>query len=367
MIRLRNMTAKRKIGLTITFSLILLVLFAASWLTLRHEKRAVSWSPDTIIEIKTHTACIFVDPNDAYQHVTLDRNKLVPADMIHSNFFDCKIDANNIVVAYINSKSPKELVFQVIAQGNETRQTVLKILSNKQLYAGAYPKIYITDKAYYVAVDLNSEADPTVIQTYLYKIDKTDFKTEEIQLEGADPPLLTSDRDLFLRKGQFLTKIQNNSDKKVLKLAANEIIKGWGIEGQTIIIRKWEREKRTINQTEMIFLKDGAKTKLRYPSYGSLDVIGNMGHICVIEFYHTSGEVPLFDPSLFAYSILDGTDYWYYHPYLYDAEKDEYYDIPDEIKDLYPNKNVALTGYSAPINLKQIESKWNRYVANTSE
>lgn len=139
------------------------------------------------------------------------------------------------------------------------------------------------------------------------------------------------------------------------------------IAGQTIISNKWEREKWTIDQTEMISLKDGAKTRLRFPSYGSLEVTGNMGHICVIEYAHISGEVPLFDPALFAYSILDGTDYWYYHPYLYDAEKDEYYDIPDEIKELYPNKNVALTGYSAPINLKQIESKWNRYVAKKSE
>lgn len=139
------------------------------------------------------------------------------------------------------------------------------------------------------------------------------------------------------------------------------------IAGQTIISNKWERKKWSIDQTEMISLNDGAKTKLRFPSYGSLEVTGNMGHICVIEYAHISGEVPLFDPALFAYSILDGTDYWYYHPYLYDAEKDEYYDIPDEIKDLYPNKNVALTGYSAPINLKQIESKWNRYVAKKSE
>lgn len=115
---------------------------------------------------------------------------------------------------------------------------------------------------------------------------------------------------------------------------------------------------------KMVSLKDETRTKLRTPSYGSLNVVGNMGHIDIILFSHASGEVPLFDPALAAYSIIDHIDYWYYSPYLYDAVQHKFYDIPDEVKQLLPSHDASLTGYCAPLNLKLIEAEFHQYMDN---
>ena len=40
----------------------------------------------------------------------------------------------------------------------------------------------------------------------------------------------------------------------------------------------------------------------------------------------------------------------------------EFYDIPDEVKQLLPNQNAALTGYCAPMNLKLIEAEFHQYI-----
>lgn len=59
---------------------------------------------------------------------------------------------------------------------------------------------------------------------------------------------------------------------------------------------------------------------------------------------------------------MDHIDYWYYHPYLYDAEQNGFYDIPDEVKKLFPSHDAALTGYCAPLNLKLIETEFHQYL-----
>lgn len=140
-----------------------------------------------------------------------------------------------------------------------------------------------------------------------------------------------------------------------MKLDSTDRVSGWGIEGKTVLLNKGNTE-------ELVSLKDETPVKLRTPSYGILNVIGNIGHLAIVQFYHKNGEVPICDPALGAYSFIDGIDYWYYRPYLYDVEQNKFYDIPDEIKKLYPNKDDALTGYCAPANLKQIEAELHQYL-----
>ncbi len=211
----------------------------------------------------------------------------------------------------------------------------------------AYPKIYVTGESYYV-----------LSECHLYKISKADLKIEQMQLERPETPLITKEDTLFLRQGKFLTLVQNdNNDKKILRLEPQGYISGWGIEGKTVIISRRDAE-------EMVSLKEKTRLKLRTPSYGTLDVVDNMGHLAIIQFSHTGGKVPMFDPALTFYSLIDWTDYWYYHPYLYDAEQNKFYDIPDEIKQLYSSKYVELTGYCAPINLKLIETEFYQYLDN---
>ena len=183
------------------------------------------------------------------------------------------------------------------------------------------------------------------------------LKIEKIQLESYETPLITRDGRLFFRQGDFLVLDEDYGDKKMLPLSSKERVRGWGIEGESVIIERKDMAK-------MVSLKDETQTKLRTPSYGSLNVVGNMGHIAIILFSHTSGEVPLFDPALAAYSIIDHVDYWYYSPYLYDAVQHKFYDIPDEVKQLFPSHDASLTGYCAPLNLKLIEAEFHQYMDN---
>lgn len=325
------------------FIFILAGLFTG-WLLFSRGKEGVEWGPLTVLEINSGDSCTFVYPQERYYHVTLDRNKLVFPEIINHQACDCKIDDDKILVAYINTQSPSELIFKVITEGNSQRRIILETLSNQRIEEGAYPKIYITDKFYYI---LSGRC--------LYKLSKMDLKIEKIQLEQLETPLITNGGSLFLRQGDFLTLAERNGGKTMLRLSSKERVRGWGIEGESVIIERKDMAK-------MVSLKDETQTKLRTPSYGSLNVVGNMGHIAIILFSHTSGEVPLWDPALAAYSLIDHVDYWYYHPYLYDAVKNEFYDIPDEVKQLLPSQNAALTGYCAPMNLKLIEAEFHQYI-----
>ena len=322
----------------------ILAIFFIGGLLFSSDKEAVEWGSRTVLEIDSGEACTFIAPQEGYSHVTLNKKKLVFPEIINHQACDCKIDDDKILVAYINSKSPSELILKVITQGNGRRQIILETLSDQRIAEGAYPKIYITDKSYYI---LSGRC--------LYKLSKMDLKIEKIQLERLETPLITNDGSLLLRQGDFLTLAERNGGKKVLRLSSKERVSGWGIEGETVIIKSKDMAK-------MVSLKDETRIKLRTPSYGSLNIVGNMGHIAIIQFSHNSGEVPLWDPALAAYSLIDHVDYWYYHPYLYDAVKNEFYDIPDEVKQLLPSQNAALTGYCAPMNLKLIEAEFHQYI-----
>ena len=343
----QKFTIQRKIKYTVLLFLLILFSLSFVWFVLSREKRAIEWSPSTVLKINSGESWIFVDPQDAYHHVTLNENKLVSPEIITHNARDCIIDDDKILVVYMNSNSPSELVFKVITKGNVQRRIVLKTFSDKRIKVDPYPEIYRTDKAYYVWSDL-----------YLYKISKGDFKIEQIQLERKETPLITRDDRLFLRRGEFLTLVQTYSnDTKILRLDPNSGISGWGLEEKTVVINKRD-------VAEMISLKDETKTKLRTPSYGNLRVIGNIGHLAIIQFYPDGGKLPLFEPALCVYSLIDDVDYWFYQSYLYDVENDTFYDIPDEIKKLYPSKHIFLTGYCAPINLRLIETEFCQYVDN---
>lgn len=322
----------------------ILAIFFIGGLLFSSDKEAVEWGSRTVLEIDSGEACTFIAPQEGYSHVTLNKKKLVFPEIINHQACDCKIDDDKILVAYINSKSPSELILKVITQGNGRRQIILETLSDQRIAEGAYPKIYITDKSYYI---LSGRC--------LYKLSKMDLKIEKIQLERLETPLITNDGSLLLRQGDFLTLAERNGGKKVLRLSSKERVSGWGIEGETVIIKSKDMAK-------MVSLKDETRIKLRTPSYGSLNIVGNMGHIAIVQFSHNSGEVPLWDPALAAYSLIDHVDYWYYHPYLYDAVKNEFYDIPDEVKQLLPSQNAALTGYCAPMNLKLIEAEFHQYI-----
>lgn len=322
----------------------ILAIFFIGGLLFSSDKEAVEWGSRTVLEIDSGEVCTFIAPQEGYSHVTLNKKKLVFPEIINHQACDCKIDDDKILVAYINSKSPSELILKVITQGNGRRQIILETLSDQRIAEGAYPKIYITDKSYYI---LSGRC--------LYKLSKMDLKIEKIQLERLETPLITNDGSLLLRQGDFLTLAERNGGKKVLRLSSKERVSGWGIEGETVIIKSKDMAK-------MVSLKDETRIKLRTPSYGSLNIVGNMGHIAIVQFSHNSGEVPLWDPALAAYSLIDHVDYWYYHPYLYDAVKNEFYDIPDEVKQLLPSQNAALTGYCAPMNLKLIEAEFHQYI-----
>ena len=342
----QRFTIWRKIKFkAVIFVLILVGLFTGG-LFFSRDKEPVEWGPLTVLEINSGDSCTFVDPQEGYYHVTLDRNKLVLPEIINHQACDCKIDDDKILVAYINTKSPSELIFKVITKGNSQRRIILETLSNQRIEEGAYPKIYITEGAYYV-----------LSGRFLYKLSKADLKIEKIQLENYETPLITRDGRLFFRQGDFLVLDEDYGDKKMLPLSSKERVSGWGIEGESVIIERKDMAK-------MVSLKDETRTKLRTPSYGSLNVVGNMGHIDIILFSHASGEVPLFDPALAAYSIIDHIDYWYYSPYLYDAVQHKFYDIPDEVKQLLPSHDASLTGYCAPLNLKLIEAEFHQYMDN---
>lgn len=344
MVWFQKFTTQRNIKFKVMVFIFILAFFFIGGLLFSSDKEAVEWGPLTVLEINSGDSCTFVYPQERYYHVPLDRNKLVFPEIINHQACDCKIDDDKILVAYINTQSPSELIFKVITEGNSQRRIILETLSNQRIEEGAYPKIYITERSYYV-----------LSGRFLYKLSKANLKIEKIQLESYENPLITRDGRLFFRQGDFLVLDEDYGDKKMLPLSSKERVRGWGIEGESVIIERKDMAK-------MVSLKDETQTKLRTPSYGSLNVVGNMGHIAIILFSHTSGEVPLWDPALAAYSLIDHVDYWYYHPYLYDAVKNEFYDIPDEVKQLLPNQNAALTGYCAPMNLKLIEAEFHQYI-----
>lgn len=344
MVWFQKFTTQRNIKFKVMVFIFILAIFFIGGLLFSSDKEAVEWGSRTVLEIDSGEACTFIAPQEGYSHVTLNKKKLVFPEIINHQACDCKIDDDKILVAYINSKSPSELILKVITQGNGRRQIILETLSDQRIAEGAYPKIYITDKSYYI---LSGRC--------LYKLSKMDLKIEKIQLERLETPLITNDGSLLLRQGDFLTLAECNGGKKVLRLSSKERVSGWGIEGETVIIKSKDMAK-------MVSLKDETRIKLRTPSYGSLNIVGNMGHIAIVQFSHNSGEVPLWDPALAAYSLIDHVDYWYYHPYLYDAVKNEFYDIPDEVKQLLPSQNAALTGYCAPMNLKLIEAEFHQYI-----
>lgn len=344
MVWFQKFTTQRNIKFKVMVFIFILAIFFIGGLLFSSDKEAVEWGSRTVLEIDSGEACTFIAPQEGYSHVTLNKKKLVFPEIINHQACDCKIDDDKILVAYINSKSPSELILKVITQGNGRRQIILETLSDQRIAEGAYPKIYITDKSYYI---LSGRC--------LYKLSKMDLKIEKIQLERLETPLITNDGSLLLRQGDFLTLAERNGGKKVLRLSSKERVSGWGIEGETVIIKSKDMAK-------MVSLKDETRIKLRTPSYGSLNIVGNMGHIAIVQFSHNSGEVPLWDPALAAYSLIDHVDYWYYHPYLYDAVKNEFYDIPDEVKQLLPSQNAALTGYCAPMNLKLIEAEFHQYI-----
>lgn len=344
MVWFQKFTTQRNIKFKVMVFIFILAIFFIGGLLFSSDKEAVEWGSRTVLEIDSGEACTFIAPQEGYSHVTLNKKKLVFPEIINHQACDCKIDDDKILVAYINSKSPSELILKVITQGNGRRQIILETLSDQRIAEGAYPKIYITDKSYYI---LSGRC--------LYKLSKMDLKIEKIQLERLETPLITNDGSLLLRQGDFLTLAERNGGKKVLRLSSKERVSGWGIEGETVIIKSKDMAK-------MVSLKDETRIKLRTPSYGSLNIVGNMGHIAIVQFSHNSGEVPLWDPALAAYSLIDHVDYWYYHPYLYDAVKNEFYDIPDEVKQLLPSQNATLTGYCAPMNLKLIEAEFHQYI-----
>lgn len=346
MVWFQQFTIQRKIKFKVMVFIFILAGLFTGGLLFSRGKEGVEWGPLTVLEINSGDSCTFVYPQERYYHVTLDRNKLVFPEIINHQACDCKIDDDKILVAYINTKSPSELIFKVITEGNSQRRIILETLSNQRIEEGAYSKIYITEKSYYV-----------LSGRFLYKLSKANLKIEKIQLESYETPLITRDGRLFFRQGDFLVLDDDYGDKKMLPLSSKERVRGWGIEGESVIIERKDMAK-------MVSLKDETQTKLRTPSYGRLNVVGNMGHIAIILFSHTSGEVPLFDPALAAYSIIDHVDYWYYSPYLYDAVQHKFYDIPDEVKQLFPSHDASLTGYCAPLNLKLIEAEFHQYMDN---
>lgn len=187
MVLFQRFTIWRKIKFkAVIFVLILVGLFTGG-LFFSRDKEPVEWGPLTVLEINSGDSCTFVDPQEGYYHVTLDRNKLVFPEIINHQACDCKIDDDKILVAYINTKSPSELIFKVITKGNSQRRIILETLSNQRIEEGAYPKIYITEGAYYV-----------LSGRFLYKLSKADLKIEKIQLENYETPLITRDGRLFL-------------------------------------------------------------------------------------------------------------------------------------------------------------------------
>ena len=165
MVWFQQFTIQRKIKFKVMVFIFILAGLFTGWLLFSRGKEGVEWGPLTVLEINSGDSCTFVYPQERYYHVTLDRNKLVFPEIINHQACDCKIDDDKILVAYINTQSPSELIFKVITEGNSQRRIILETLSNQRIEEGAYPKIYITERSYYV-----------LSGRFLYKLSKANLK-----------------------------------------------------------------------------------------------------------------------------------------------------------------------------------------------
>ncbi len=205
MVWFQKFTTQRNINFKVMVFIFILAGLFTGWLLFSRGKEGVEWGPLTVLEIDSGEACTFVAPQEGYIHVTLNKKKLVFPETINHQACDCKIDDDKILVAYINSKSPSELILKVIIQGKGQRQIILETLSDQRIAEGAYPKIYITDKFYYI---LSGRC--------LYKLSKANLKIEKIQLESYENPLITRDGRLFFRQGDFLVLDEDYGDTVIL-------------------------------------------------------------------------------------------------------------------------------------------------------
>lgn len=313
-------------------SILLIILFHGSYYYF-HERQSAEWTRQDIVVIKNGYYYTFVKPDDNYNSVTVDIRSFVRPSEIVDFAIDSKIDKNKLIVTYINRSL--DLIICIIG---ESDNRIIKVANfDNQSVNSIYPKLWITNNAYFIFIDGN-----------LYKVDKESLDTEKLvsDIEGI-PAISATEEIVYKNSKNYISIFASNTIRNLFSVPMYSSLQGWGEDSTSLIIGM-------VDKTENISLLGHHKYNTIKPSYGSLKVEGDLGRIKIVKFIPNSGEEPFIDWELWYASLKDRIEYRYYHYYIYDSQKNCFYEMPNQLVRLFSNEGGLITAYIGKADLEKI-------------
>ena len=189
----------------------------------------------------------------------------------------------------------------------------IESVDNQSVYS-IYPKLWITNLSYYIFID-----------RYLYKIDKQTLEVKRILSDISGVPSIGINGNVIYKDDKNYISVVTSEETKKLFLSPrySSLL---GIHKYTIV----------------------------KPSYGDIKVEGDLGRFKIVQFVPDSGEEPFIDWTLWWASLKDGIEYKYYHYYVYDSQNNRFYELPNQLLELFSDKAQMIIGYSGEADLEAI-------------
>lgn len=312
---------------------VLIILFFSSINYYLKEQSNFDWTKKDIIIIKDGYYYTFITPYSGYDNIKLDIRNFVAQDKILDFTLDSKIDKNKLVITYVN----RSLDLMLYIKSKSDYKTIkIESVDNQSVYS-IYPKLWITNLSYYIFID-----------RYLYKIDKQTLEVKRILSDISGVPSIGINGNVIYKDDKnYISVVTSEETKKLFLSPRYSSLQGWGSDSDSFIIGLDDK-------IENISLLGIHKYTIVKPSYGDIKVEGDLGRFKIVQFVPDSGEEPFIDWTLWWASLKDGIEYKYYHYYVYDSQNNRFYELPNQLLELFSDKAQMIIGYSGEADLEVI-------------
>lgn len=319
----------------IVFIIALLLLFILNPLSILPAEK-IEWDKNDYLIIKSKNGFTIIHPFDHYRNIHFGIKDLLNHDQVLYSAVDYRANQDTIALAYYTYAPSCKLILRLITPKDKRRIELLTLTAQKAAEAG-YPQIWTSDNYFWIKAgkkiyQVSKDGEHIVSQEF-------DSETQIIK-KNFDAEIYKQTKDSGMIAAYVREKSGNStSDGHIL---------GWGVPEESVI-------SDFSNGTYEIGLTSGKKKSMIRPSYGRMQVDGNLKNLLLFQFIHESGEVPLFDPRLCVMSFLERINFRYYQQYLLDLRRNKYYAIPSQIRNNYAGKDDYIVGYNGKVNMESMQ------------
>lgn len=299
-------------------------------------KEIPSWDNNDIFIIGLTNTYMFVKPAENYRSVSLDYRKLILPEEVLNYEIDCKIESNRLVFVYVNTNFELKLVVYT----KDGRKTILVDSFGPSGGRQIYPKLKITSNSYWI---IGGEG-------VLYRVDKKLLFIERDFPSFYGRLLIQNDDTIIYGENKnHIVRMNESSTYLVDLFFRNVFLRGFGPSEDSLIVYDKDKE-----QLQFVDFSGNIIADIMTPSEGEFNIDADMGRLKIVTFYPNK-KYPLFDSTFSFYSLVDNIPYDYYRQYIFDSRKNKFYMIPNEIRGLYKEKTVFITGQNVNIDCDELE------------